>query len=77
MLFFLCHLLRKRGKESAAGVNDYVSSVRSSGGGVPDEAGPGVAAGVAKVDDEGKVAVVDTDLGETNDASDALLFAMP
>ena len=38
-----------------------------------DEAGPRVAAGVAKVDDQGKVAVVDGDLGEANDASDALL----
>jgi hypothetical protein len=43
---------------------------------VPDEAGPGVAAGVAKVDDQGKVAVVDGDLGEANDASDALLFGV-
>ena len=43
---------------------------------VPDEAGPGVAAGVAKVDDQGKVAVVDGDLGEANDASDALLFGI-
>jgi hypothetical protein len=42
---------------------------------LPDEAGPGVAAGVAKVDDQGKVAVVDGDLGETNDASDALLLS--
>ena len=41
---------------------------------LPDEAGPGVAAGVAKVDDQGKVAVVDGDLGETNDAGDALLL---
>jgi hypothetical protein len=41
---------------------------------VPDEAGPGVAAGVAQVDDQGQVAVVDGDLGEANDASDALLF---
>jgi hypothetical protein len=41
---------------------------------VPDETGPRVAAGVAKVDDQGKVAVVDGDLGEANDASDALLF---
>lgn len=41
---------------------------------LPDEAGPGVAASVAKVDDQGKVAVVDGDLGETNDASDALLL---
>jgi hypothetical protein len=45
-----------------------------SGGSVPDEAGPGVAAGVAKVDDQGQIAVVDGDLGEANDASDALLF---
>jgi hypothetical protein len=41
---------------------------------LPDEAGPRVAAGVAKVDDQGKVAVVDGDLGEANDASDALLL---
>lgn len=41
---------------------------------LPDEAGPRVAAGVAKVDDQGKVAVVDADLGETNDAGDALLL---
>jgi hypothetical protein len=41
---------------------------------LPDEAGPGVTAGVAKVDDQGKVAVVDGDLGETNDAGDALLL---
>ena len=41
---------------------------------LPDEAGPGVAAGVAKVDDQGKVAVVDSNLGETNDAGDALLL---
>lgn len=46
-------------------------------GSVPDEAGPRVAAGVAKVDDQGKVAVVDGDLGEANDASDALLFRCP
>ena len=45
-------------------------------GSVPDEAGPRVAAGVAKVDDQGKVAVVDGDLGEANDASDALLFGI-
>jgi len=43
-------------------------------GNVPDEAGPRVAAGVAKVDDQGQVAVVDGDLREANDASDALLF---
>lgn len=41
---------------------------------LPDEAGPGVAAGVAKVDDQGKVAVVDGDLGETNDTGDTLLL---
>lgn len=41
---------------------------------VPDEAGSRVAAGVSKVDDEGKVAIVNSDLGETNDASDALLL---
>jgi hypothetical protein len=41
---------------------------------LPDEAGPGVAAGVTKVDDQGKVAVVDSNLGETNDAGDALLL---
>lgn len=41
---------------------------------LPDEAGPRVAAGVAKVDDQGKVAVVDTNLSETNDAGDALLL---
>jgi hypothetical protein len=41
---------------------------------LPDEAGPRVAASVAKVDDQGKVAVVDSDLGETDDASDALLL---
>ena len=41
---------------------------------LPDEAGPGVAAGVAKVDDQGKVAVVDGDLRETNDTGDALLL---
>lgn len=46
----------------------------SSSKSLPDEAGPRVAAGVAKVDDQGKVAVVDTDLGETNDAGDALLL---
>jgi hypothetical protein len=45
-------------------------------GSVPDEAGPRVAAGVSKVDDQGQVAVVDGDLGETNDASDALLFGV-
>jgi hypothetical protein len=41
---------------------------------LPDEAGPRVAASVAKVDNKGKVAVVDSDLGETNDAGDALLL---
>ena len=47
-----------------------------SRGSVPDEAGPRVAASVAEVDDQGEVAVVDGDLGETNDASDALLLAV-
>jgi hypothetical protein len=41
---------------------------------LPDEAGPRVAASVAKVDDKGEIAVVDGDLGKTDDASDALLL---
>ena len=71
------HLLSERREQpvqhvSALSVEVYSFSSKS----LPDEAGPGVAAGVAKVDDQGKVAVVDGDLGEANDASDALLFGI-
>lgn len=40
---------------------------------VPDERGLGLALGVAKVEDQGQVAVVDGDAGDVDDARDALL----
>jgi hypothetical protein len=41
--------------------------------GVPDEGGLGLALGVADVEDQGQVAVVDGDAGDIDDARDALL----
>jgi hypothetical protein len=41
--------------------------------GVPDEGGLGLALGVANVEDQGQVAVVDGDAGDIDDARDALL----
>lgn len=40
---------------------------------VPDERGLGLALGVAKVEDQREVAVVDGDAGDVDDAGDALL----
>jgi len=70
------HLLGEGREQSIVSVSERSSHVAGSTirRSVPDEAGPRVAAGVAKVDDQGKVAVVNGDLGEANDASDALLF---
>jgi hypothetical protein len=41
--------------------------------GVPDERGLGLALGVANVEDQGQVAVVNGDAGDIDDARDALL----
>lgn len=41
--------------------------------GVPDEGGLGLALGVAKVEDQRQVAVVDGDAGDVDDARNALL----
>lgn len=49
-----------------------VSRVGVSGG-VPDERGLGLALRVAKVEDQGQVAVVDSDAGDIDDARNALL----
>lgn len=41
---------------------------------LPDEGGFGLALGVAKVKDQGQIAVVDSDTGDIDDARDALLL---
>lgn len=43
-------------------------------GGVPDERGLGLALRVAKVDDQGQVAVVDSNARDIDDARNALLL---
>ena len=43
---------------------------------VPDEGGLRLALGVAKVEDQGQVAVVDGDTGDIDDARDALLVCV-
>ena len=42
--------------------------------GLPDEGGLGLALRVAKVEDQGQVAVVNGDAGDIDDARDALLL---
>jgi hypothetical protein len=40
---------------------------------IPDQSGLGLTAGVSKVEDEGKVSVVDGDTGDVDETGDSLL----